>query len=218
MRKIILLLTLVLTTNILSSQNQEWLTYELDSIISIEMPYDVFELDTIAQGMRMYQIYSHSENSTFIAQKALFEKENQNEDLSKLPYDLTSLNKQYNGIIDGIASGIPYELESKEPIEKETFKGYHLRFKDSLNNPTYEVEFYLLNKHLYSFYYVGLEDFDKNEKDLLFNSIKINPDKKISQYLGKAQSYRIGYVFGKYFFYLLIFGVIIYFIVRKKKK
>ena len=218
MRKIILLLTLVLTTNILSSQNQEWLTYELDSIISLEMPNDVFELDTIAQGMRMYQIYSHTENSTFIAQKALFEKENQNEDLSKLPYDLKSLKEQYNGIIDGIANSIPYELESKELIEKESFKGYRLKFKDSLNNPTYEGEFYLLNKHLYSFYYVSLESFDKNEKDLFFNSIKINTDQKISQYLGKAQSYRIGYVFGKYFFYILIFGVIIYFIVRKKKK
>ncbi len=218
MRKIILLLTLVLTTNIISSQNQEWLTYELDSIISIEMPNDVFELDTIAKGMRMYQIYSHTENSTFIAQKAFFEKENQNEDLSKLPYDLKSLKEQYNGIIDGISSSIPFELESKELIEKEKFKGYRLKFKDSLNNPTYEVEFYLLNKHLYSFFYVGLENFDKNEKDLFFKSIKINADQKISQYLGKAQSYRIGYVFGKYFFYILIFGVIIYFIVRKKKK
>jgi hypothetical protein len=218
MRKIILLLTLVLSTNILSSQNQEWLTYELDSIISLEMPNDVFELDTIAQGVRMYQIYSHTVNSTFIAQKALFEKENQNEDLSKLPYDLKSLKDQYNGMIDGIASGIPYELESKELIEKENFKGYRLKFKDSLNNPTYEVEFYLLNKHLYSFFYVGLENFDENEKDLLFKSIKINTDQKISQYLGKAQSYRIGYVFGKYFFYILIFGVIIYFIFRKKKK
>mgnify|MGYP003627171773 CR=1 FL=1 len=55
MRKIILLLTLVFMTNILSSQTQEWLTYELDSIISIEMPNDVFELDTIAQGIKMYQ-------------------------------------------------------------------------------------------------------------------------------------------------------------------
>jgi|SaaInlLV_10m_DNA_1039704.scaffolds.fasta_scaffold46277_1 hypothetical protein len=218
MRKIILLLTLVLTTNILSAQNQEWLSYDLDSIISIEMPNDVFELDTIAQGMRMYQIYSHTENSTFIAQKALFEKENQNEDLSKLPYDLKSLKEQYNGVINGISSGIPYELESKELIEKDKYKGYRLKFKDSLNNPTYEVEFYLLNKHLYSFFYVGLENFDTNEKDLFFNSIEINTDQKISQYLGKAQSYRIGYVFGKYFFYILIFGVIIYFIARKKKK
>lgn len=218
MRKIILLLTLVLTTNFLSAQNQEWLSYDLDSIISIEMPNDVFELDTIAQGIRMHQIYSHKENSTFIVQKALLEKENQNEDLSKLPYDLKSLKEQYNGVIDGISSEIPYELESKELIEKDKYKGYRLKFKDSLNNPTYEVEFYLLNKHLYSFFYVSLENFDTNEKDLFFNSIRINTDQKISQYLGKSQSYRIGYVFGKYFFYILIFGVIIYFITRKKKR
>ncbi|MFD2035184.1 hypothetical protein ACFSKL_10300 [Belliella marina] len=218
MRKIILLLTLVLTNNVLSAQNQEWLTYNLDSIISIEMPNEVFELDTIAQGMRMYQIYSYTENSTFIAQKSLFEKESQNEDLSRLPYNLKSLIEQYNGTIDGIASSIPYELESRELIEKEGYKGYRLKFKDSLNNPTYQVELYLLNKHLYSFYYIGLENFDNNEKELFFNSIKINPNQEISQYLGKAQSYRIGYLFGKYFFYILIFGVIIYFIVRKKKK
>lgn len=96
MRKIILLFILALLTNISYSQNQEWLTYDLDSIISIEMPNEVFELDTIAQGMRMYQIFSHTENSSFIAQKALFEKENINEALSKLPYDLKSLKEQYN--------------------------------------------------------------------------------------------------------------------------
>lgn len=217
MRKIILILTLVLTTNIISSQSSEWLTYELDSIISIEMPNDVFELDTIAQGMRMYQIYSHTENSTFIAQKALFEKENQNEDLSKLPHNLESLKEQYTGLVDGISSSIPYELDSKELIEKDNFKGYKLKFKDSLNNPTYEVEFYLLNKHLYSFFYVGLENFDENEKDLLFKSIKINTDQKISQYLGKAQSYRIGYVFGKFLFYALIIGLVIYYIRTRRK-
>lgn len=217
MRKIILLLTLVLTTNIISSQNQEWLTYELDSIISIEMPNDVFELDTIAHGMRMYQIYSHTENSTFIAQKALFEKENQNEDLSKLPHNLESLKEQYIGLIDGISSSIPYELESKELIEKDNFKGYKLKFRDSLNNPTYEVEFYLLNKHLYSFFYVSLEEFNEIEKNHFYNSVTINSDQKISQYLGKAKSYRMGYLFGKIFFYILIIGGIIYFIRTRRK-
>ena len=100
----------------------------------------------------------------------------------------------------------------------DKFKGYRLKFKDSVNNPTYEGELYLLNKHLYSFYYASTENFNKTEKDLFFNSIKINTNQKISQYLGKAQSYRIGYVFGKYFFYILIFGGIIYFLIKKKKK
>lgn len=217
MRKIILILTLVLSINTLSSQNQEWLYYDLDSIISIEMPGEVFELDTIAQGMRMYQIFSHTENSTFIVQKALLEKENENEALSKLPYDLISLKEQYEELIEGIASSNPYQLESKELIEKETFKGYRLKFRDSLNNPTYEGEFYLLNKHLYSFYYVSVENFNKTEKDLFLNSININTDQEISQYLGKSQGFRNGFLFGKYFFYILIAGAVIYFLVRRKK-
>jgi len=218
MKNIILLLISVLSTNIISSQNQEWFSYDLDTIISIEMPGEAFELDTIAEGMRMYQIFSHTETATFLVQKTRFEKENQNEDLSNLPYDLISLKKQYNEMIKGIAKGIPYELESKEMIERDKFKGYRLRFKDSANNPTYESEIYLLNKHLYSFYYVSTEDFNKSEKELFFNSIKINTDHKISQFLGKAQSYRIGYVFGKFSFFILIFGGIVYFLIKKKKK
>ena len=146
------------------------MTYELDSIVSIDLPGEVYEMDTIVQGIRMYQIYSITKNSTCIVQKALFEKEHLNENLSNLPYDLKSLKKQYNGIADGMANSIPYELSSRELIEKENFKGYRLKFKDALNNPIYEVEFYLLNKHLYSFFYSDLENFDEDEKNVLFNS------------------------------------------------
>ncbi len=216
MKKVLLLLAFVLTTNSIVSQNEEWLNYDLDSIISIKGGAEMIELDTIVQGMKMYQLYFHTENSSFIAQKTLFK--NGSEDFSTLPYDLKSLKEQYKGVVDGMKSGIPYELETSRLVERQGFKGFRLRFKDSLNNPVYQGEIYLLNKNLYSFFYVSLADFSEIEKDLFFNSIKINTDKNISQYLGKSKEYRMGALFGKYFFYILLFGVIIYFVFIKKKK
>lgn len=218
MKKLLLVIILIfLISNQLTSQNQKWLTYDLDSIISIEMPYEVYKLDTIASGIKMYQLYSHSEHSTFLVQKMPLEEEKQNDALSKLPYDEISLKNYYNDIIKGIETSIPYKLESKKSIENVTFKGYQLRFIDSLNLPKYEVKLYILNKHLYSFFYTSIEHFEQKDKDTFLNSIRINTSYDVNQYDGKPPSYRAGYVFGKTFFYILIFGTILYFIFRKKK-
>lgn len=218
MKKLLLLLALVLTSFCLLSQKNVWLNYDFDSIISNKMPAEVFEIDTIMKGMRIYQVFAHTENATFIVQKSLFENESQNKELSRLPHDLEGLDKLYNETTNGIVQSIPFDLKLNESIDNGTFKGYRLRFQDSLNNSTYEIELYLLNRHLYSFYYVSLGDFDYNEKDLFFNSIRINTDEKISQFLGKSPSYRRGYLFAEYSLPILIIVGLIFFFVRRRKK
>lgn len=217
MRNIILLLAFLLSINILYSQDTEWTKYDLDSIISLDMPGDVFEMDSIINGIKMLQIFSRSENLAFVAQRALLEKNTKNGNLSRLPYDLKSLKEEYKGIMNGMIESIPYEYESKELIKKNGFTGYRLRFKNSMNDSIFEVEIYILNRYAYSFLFSGSKNLHENEKKLFFESIVINPNREVSQYLGKSKGYRVGYVFGKYFFYILLIAGIIYFVVRSKK-
>lgn len=212
-KKVILILTAVALTNLLISQTQDWFTYDVDSIISISMPNEVFEMDTTLKGVRIYQMSAHTGDATFVVQKGLIQ-----EDATLLPHDLESLEEDYIELIDGMAKSMPFNLTSKKLTSRETFKGYHLESRDSLGNFVFEGEIYLLNKHLYSFFYSSLENFDKSEKDQFLNSLKINSDQNISQYLGKSRIYRIGYLIGNNLLTILIIGAIMYFLIRKRKK
>ncbi len=203
---------MILSANFLLSQKQEWLNYDLDSLVSIKIPNKVFELDTIMEGAKMKQVYARVENSMFIAQKSLYEK-----NYTFLPYDLETLKEQYDAITKDIKKGVPYKLVLKKLIEKKNLKGCKLLFKDSLDNPTYEIEFYLLNRHLYHFYYVNPKNFNKKEKAAFFNTISINTDKKISQFFEEPISHKIGYILGRILGYILLFGIgyFIFRIIRK---
>jgi hypothetical protein len=213
-----ILLFFVLFSCFLTSQNNKSLTYNFDAIVSLDVPRNFIEVDTLIDGVQIHQVSFKTDTYNFIAQKVLFENENQKESLSRLPYDYASLMDEYNRVVAMMKIKIPYQFKSKDLVEKEGYKGYNLKFVDAANNPTYETEFYLLNKNLYSFFYAS-ESFDIAVKDSIFNSIKINTDHEISQYLGKPPKYRIGYVIATYFFLsLIIIGVIIYAIKIYRKK
>lgn len=204
-----------------TSQNGNKTIYKFDSIVSLEVPNNYFETDTLVDGVPIHQIRFKTSTYNFIAQKVLFERDDQKESLSKLPYNYASLLDEYDRVIARMRNRIPYNFKSKELVEKEGFKGYNLKFTNNLDSLVYETEFYLLNKNLYTFYYASETNYNKHVKDSIFNSIAINTDNKISQYLGKPPKYRIGYVISTYFFLTLILaGIIIYTIkiYRKKQK
>lgn len=204
-----------------TSQNGNKTIYKFDSIVSLEVPNNYFETDTLVDGVPIHQIRFKTSTYNFIAQKVLFERDDQKESLSKLPYNHASLLDEYDRVIARMRNRIPYNFKSKELVEKEGFKGYNLKFTNNLDSLVYETEFYLLNKNLYTFYYASETNYNKHVKDSIFNSIAINTDNKISQYLGKPPKYRIGYVISTYFFLTLILaGIIIYTIkiYRKKQK
>lgn len=209
----------VLFSYIASSQNSEGKTYAFDSIVSLDVPENFFEGDTLVDGVKIHQIRFKTNTYHFIAQKVLFENEDQKESLSRLPYDYTSLIDEYNRVIARMRYRVPYYLKTTTLVKKEGFTGYNLKFANDLETPTYEAEFYLLNKNLYTFFYASDTHFDKDVATELFNSVKINTDKDISQYLGKPPKYRIGYVIATYFFLSLMFvGIIIYMIKIYRKK
>ncbi|WP_157831526.1 hypothetical protein [Confluentibacter flavum] len=201
------------------SQNTESKTYSFDSIVSLNVPNTFFESDTLVDGVKIHQIRFKTNTYNFIAQKVLFQDENQKESLSRLPYNYTSLIDEYNRVIARMRYRVPYYLKTKTLVEKEGFTGYNLKFVNDVDTSTYEAEFYLLNKNLYTFFYASDTHFDKDVVAELFNSIKINTNQDISQYLGKPPKYRIGYVIATYFFLsLMLVGVVIYFIKIYRKK
>ncbi|MBU3821153.1 hypothetical protein KO566_03695 [Flavobacteriaceae bacterium XHP0103] len=204
---------------ILVSQNSNKTTFKFDSIVSLEVPKNYFEADTLVDGVQIHQIRFKTSTYNFIAQKVLFEREDQKESLSRLPYNYASLLDEYDRVIARMRTRIPYTFKSKALVEKEGFQGYNLKFTNNKDSLAYETEFYLLNKNLYTFFYASETDYNSQVKDSIFNSIKINNNNSISQYLGKPPKYRIGYVISTYFFLLLIItGIIIYTVKLYRKK
>jgi hypothetical protein len=217
--KKLFILFFVLTTGIVSAQNSEMFSHKLDDLVSLNVPKNFVESDTLVDGVKIHQIRFKTDSYNFIVQKVLFENEDQKESLSKLPYDYTSLIEEYNRVIAIMRYRVPYYLKTKTLVKKEGFTGYNLKYENDLQMSTYEAEFYLLNKNLYTFFYASDTQFDPAVKTELFNSVKINTNKDISQYLGKPPKYRIGYVIATYFFLsLALIWIIIYSIKFYRKK
>ncbi|CAH8282720.1 hypothetical protein EV196_101575 [Mariniflexile fucanivorans] len=214
------ILFFILITSTLTAQNSEMISYKLDDLVSLDVPKNFVESDTIVDGVEIHQIRFKTKTFNFIVQKVLFENEDQKESLSRLPYDYTSLIDEYNRVIARMRYRVPYYLKSKTLVEKEGFTGYNLKFANDLETPTYEAEFYLLNKNLYTFFYASDTQFNNDVKTELFNSVKINTKQDISQYLGKPPKYRYGYVLATYFFLSLfvIWVIIISIKIYRKKR
>lgn len=228
MKKILLICLIVISTNNLWSQN----IYELDSIISVNISGDDIKIDSLKNDKLKIQIYSKVGSSEYLAQKSQYENDSIKTYDSKLPYDLKSLEKLYKLFASDFAKNALLKLDSEKLIEKDSCSGYHLKLSDSINNSIYEVEYFLLDKNIYLFKYNTTTELDNDKKELFFNSIKINSDKKVNQFLGRAPfeksaynlGYKIGYTAAKHPSYLwiaggliliLVVGIIVFFVRRK---
>ncbi|MDO7172241.1 hypothetical protein [Mariniflexile sp. AS56] len=218
--KILFIYFFVLITVTITAQNHAKFSHKLDDFISLDVPKNFVESETLVDGLKIHQISFKTDAYSFIVQKVLFENEDQKQSLSRLPYDYTSLIDEYNRVIARMRYRVPYYLKTTTLVKKEGFTGYNLKFANDLETPTYEAEFYLLNKNLYTFFYASDTQFNPDIKTELFKSVKINNKKDISQYLGKPPKYRIGYVIATYFFLsLFLVWTLIYIIkVYRKKK
>jgi hypothetical protein len=112
MKKLFVLL-FVLITGILTSQNSDMFSHKLDDLVSLNVPKNFVETDTLVDGVKIHQIRFKTKAYNFIVQKVLFENEDQKESLSKLPYDYTSLIDEYNRVVAIMRYRVPYYLKNK---------------------------------------------------------------------------------------------------------
>lgn len=210
------LLIFLLSINFIYSQNNDWFQHEIDSLISISIPSnEVFIIDTIANNIKLHQIYNTIGKSTFVGQRTQ-DLNIINENLSTLPHNLESLKTFYNQVIKGITRTTPFKLKSKKFIFEDDFYQCKLKLVDSTNKKIYESQLILLNQYCYNITYLNQFDFNENEKEIFINSIKINKTIKTTQYKGKSLSYRIGYLTGEYFFIGIIMVVIVIVIIKNR--
>jgi hypothetical protein len=218
MKKLLLLSFLTLITRLIYCQNTTWHTYEIDSLMRIDMPGDIMEMDTTFKNYHIYQIESTIDNTTYMAQKLLSENLYIDVNLSRLPYDSVSLEKYYESYIKGIIKTAPAIFNKKQSVSIDGFSGYQIEFVDSLNKLVIVDRFFLLNKHLYNLMLMNFQGFDTTDIGMFFNSIKLHNKESISQFRGQPQSYRIGYLIGKNLLIILIVAGVMIWIIKRKKK
>ncbi|MBL4605655.1 MAG: hypothetical protein JKY02_08370 [Flavobacteriaceae bacterium] len=168
------------------SQVEEWNTYDFDSIVAIDMPFEVYEIDSIIDNRRNYQIYSENDSSKFIAQKLYLGKVYSNVESVPLPYDNNSLEKYYSDIIWMFTEGFKYDLNHTKPINKFNLKGYKLTFNDSNGLPVHETSFFIANKNFYSFSYINTNGLNEIERKKFFDSIIFDSEIELKQYYEKT--------------------------------
>ena len=218
MKKLILALTLIFSLNTTFSQTEEWLFYDFDSIVSIEMPGEVYEWDTIMNDVNIYQIMSHVDNTLFIVQKVLKQNKNEEELLEELPHDDKSLDKTYKEFIKGLLKNSPYSAKSKHKISLNDLKGYKIELHDHNKKTVSDIRVFLLNKEYYTFTYFNNIDFNDEAKNYFFNSIMLSETEEISQHLGTDNSGEVAGAIGRLTAYLIIGIGIVLAIVRATRK
>ena len=164
------------------TQNKEWFAYDLDSIVSLEMPFIVYEIDTVIDYNKLYQIYSEDDSSKFIVQKSYFGKLYSNIESPSLPINEKSLNKYYRDVMNTFDEIIEYNFDSKKQIQKNNLNGYQLIYKNDDDIQVYEMNLFFFNKNLYSFSYVNENGLDKIDSKKFFDSITFDDQKKLLQY------------------------------------
>lgn len=209
------LLTLVLLTA-LKAQNDQWLVYDLDSQISIGLPGEVFEMDTIIRNESLYQIYSEFEGARFIVQKVSYKKNSRGRYVD-LPADSDELEKYYQGVIKGIMNTAFGELQQTTTIEIGGLTGYELLLSNENEKPIRIVRFLLIENKLINMIYSDETNLDLDIAELFYGSIDITDTKSVNQHIGTSREFLLGELVGELIGYVIVI-VLIIFIVKMASK
>ena len=159
------------------SQNKEWNYYDLDSIVSLEMPFIVYEQDTVNNYGKTYQIFSNNNTSNFISTKGYLEKQNY-----ILPNNKKELENICIDLIEVIEEISPYQLDFIKVVKINDLIGYHFALKDKNDIKVNESMLFLINKTIYSFNYLDDKGINEIDNERFFNSIYFDKSENLSQF------------------------------------
>lgn len=192
-----------------NSQDLPWVEFDIDALVSVSFPGEgAYELDTILQRLKVYQLYTTIDDVTFVAQKSPCDVTIIDKNLSRLPHDKKSLLKYYDAITKGMANDKNSSKVVNNEINNSGLFGRKAIFKDSLGYVFYECHLYVLEDNLYKIGVFSDGEYEHDLKNMFFSFMEIKNPQSINQYLGKSPEYRQGSLFSIFLFALLgIIGI-----------
>ncbi|GAB5527554.1 MAG: hypothetical protein Roseis2KO_54260 [Roseivirga sp.] len=198
-----------------NAQSDQWPVYELDNRISIELPGEVFEMDTVVKAESLYQLYAEFQGALFIAQIISYEKDSEGR-YPGLPSDSGSLEKYYRNVVKGIMNTTQNKLQSSKAVDINGLSGYELVLSFE-KKPTRMSRILLVENKLISLVYNDELSFDTDVANMFFKSIDITDIASVNQYPGPSNDILVGETIGKVIGYILTI-VLIIFVVRTASK
>ena len=208
---ILWVIALTLQSNVASSQNSDWYQFDIDSIVSIQFPTSqVYELDTVINRVRLYQLRADVSNSSLSMQKLRMGRFTEE---YSLPKDSLDLMKFYDGVIKGLTNKSGFQKKEDYLAKKGQYYGKRVELQNIEGN-TLIAEMYLLNDYLYKVLYLSDSSFNKEEQNDFMNSFVINNNAPVSQFKQEPTAFSIGFLIGKLSSYLLMIAFVIWLIMR----
>ena len=220
LKKAILLLSLILTADLLHAQNKDWSTHQFDSLVSVDMPGEINKLDTTLPEFSVLQITSEVDSALFLVNRSPLKQEYPEDEFPGYPNDEENLKERYKELSEKF-EGAGFSLEG-DYCERQGVLGYHIKGLDSLSRQISEYEYYIQGKYYYIFLYRDYKGIDENVKERFFNSIKFYSAEKEpasdEEDYKNSMGYRIGYKIGEYLIPTIILIVFLFFVIRKMRR
>lgn len=185
------------------TQSKDWYSYDLDSIVSLDMPFDVYETDSISEYQKSLQLFSEDESTKFIAKKTYIGKRYNNIETPTLPVNKKTLNKFYLDLIDIFDVIIKSDFDYQKKIYKNNLLGYEVCYKNKEGLRVLQIQLFYINKSLYTFSYLNSKGLSDINKENFFDSIIFNNKEKLLQYPGMTFERKL--IFGLLFILVLSF-------------
>ena len=197
---------------------QEWVDYKPDSVLTISIPEDYQLIDTM--GQRIARAYI--DNGLIIVLKMA----NQGEAMTTVESE-DGLVQFYKNFRQGFIRSHHGELLDDEIIDKNGLKLIRFSYRASVSNERQirHCVTLLVNETIYALNFWEVESKAgelRNTKEKFYSSMRtragLTIEDQMSHHGQGSQAYLAGDLFGKILFFGLVFGVIIFLIIRFSKK
>ena len=211
--KFTIIIGLVLSSFTLKAQDANWYEYEMENV-KIDFPTEeVYQLDTVINGLSLKQLYAQIDNSTFIVQKLLAESGISDKNLSSLPYNRETLIEYYEGVIEGVKKRNQAEYVQNDEIKIGGLIGFNSLVYNTIESPIVESRLLLAGEDLIMLSIYNPEESLSEVNDAFLNSLNLENLNSLEQYSGESGAYRFGYLLGQFAIYAIL-GIGLFFMIK----
>lgn len=210
-------LVLFLFSSTLSFSQEDWNFYDIDSLVSLEMPGDVYETDTISMNRKVTLFYSVVDSTVYQVQRVFIEPTVDEVENFHLPKNKKELEELYSTLILGFIEGTDFEFQDNKSFERNGLIGRKTYFSYKEEDLiVYEMNSIYVNKSIYSFTYYEGKGVKTDDKVRFFDSVEFDSDLELKQFPTKPFDLRNG-LFWKVIGTVLILSFLLRFWSNRKK-